>query len=251
MKPDFRARLIAGETLAGTLLTLPSPDLAEIAAQAGFDWLFIDGEHGAIGAREFVSLMRAAGDVPCLVRIPPGADGAAAHALDAGAAGIIVPQVHTRADAARAVQVAHYPPAGIRGVGPGRASGYGATAAQYLVDAATCTAVVVQAESRAALENIDAIARVPGVDAVLVGPHDLAASLGHLGAPDHPEVQAAIRTIVDTARAAGTMAGVFGVSAALVRPWADAGATLLVAGVDALLYGQAARALRMELAAPE
>ena len=243
----FRSRLLRGERLYGTLLSLPSPDVAEVLAGAGFDWLFVDGEHGALGPRDVLGILRAAPAVPCLVRTPPGLDAAVAHALDAGAAGIIVPQVHSAEQAARAAALARYPSAGTRGVGGGRAAGYGRDGAAYLAGANDAITVVVQAESAAAVENIAAIARTPGVDAVLVGPHDLAASLGHLGQPGHDAVQQAIGRIVDACRAAGRVVGLFGASAEAVRPWLERGVSLVVAGVDSALLGAAARQLRESL----
>jgi 2-dehydro-3-deoxyglucarate aldolase len=244
---DFRARLLRGDTLYGTLLAIPSPDVAEIVAAAGFDWLFVDGEHGSFDAASLVAVLRAAGDTPCLVRVPPGDEPAVASALDAGAAGVIAPQVHTAAAAARLAVLAHFPPAGVRGVGVTRASGYGGRLGEYLAGAGGRTAVVVQAESAEAVDNIEAIARVPGVDAVFVGPNDLAASLGHPGQLDHPAVTAAIGRVLDACRAAGRRAGIFGMRPDAVRPWMERGATLVTVGADAVLLGQAARALRAEL----
>lgn len=244
---SFRARLLGGETLVGTLLAIPSPEVTEIVARAGFDWLFVDGEHGPFGARELLATLRAAGTTPCLVRTPVGDDAAIGRALDAGAAGVIVPQVHDAEQAARVAALAHYPPAGARGVGVTRSGGYGGRGAAELAAANDATVVVVQAESARAVEQVDAIVRAPGVDAVLVGPNDLAASLGHPGRMDHPEVQRAIARVIDACRAAGRAAGIFGASAAAVRPWVERGARLVVAGVDALLLGEGARALRASL----
>lgn len=244
---DFRARLLRGDTLYGTLLALPSPDVAEVVAGAGFDWLFVDGEHGAFDAASLVAVLRAAAGTPCLVRVPPGDEPAVARALDAGAAGVIAPQVHTAAAAARLAALAHFPPAGVRGVGVTRASGYGGRLGEYLAGAGEGTTVVVQAESAEAVENIEGIARVPGVDAVFVGPNDLAASLGHAGQLDHPAVTAAIGRVLDACRDAGRRTGIFGMTAAAVRPWVTRGATLVTVGADAVLLGQAARALRESL----
>jgi 2-keto-3-deoxy-L-rhamnonate aldolase RhmA len=241
MHSDLRARLLRGDMLLGTLLSLPSPEIAELLGEVGFDWLFVDGEHGPFDAAELVAMLRAAGSTPCLVRTPPQNDAAIARALDAGAAGIIVPQVHSASHAAHVAAVAHYPPAGTRGVGVTRASGYGQRIREYVASANDTIVVVVQAESAQAVEDIEAIARAPGVDAVLIGPNDLAASLGHPGRTDHPEVRAAIERVIDVCRAAARPVGIFGLNAESVRPWMERGATLVVAGVDAVLLGGAAR----------
>ncbi len=249
--PPLRARLMRGETLFGTLLSLPSPDVADLMARIGFDWLFVDGEHGAFDARSLMDVVRAAGRTPCLVRTPVGEDAAIARALDMGAAGVIVPQVHDAAQAARVAALAHHPPEGTRGVGVTRSNGFGhgPSSRGPLAAANDAVTVVVQAESTAALANIGAIARVEGVDAVLVGPNDLAASMGFAGQSGHPQVQEAIGRIVSSCQDAGRAVGIFGASAAAVEPWMARGVTLIVAGVDALLLGAAARALHDSLVA--
>jgi 2-dehydro-3-deoxyglucarate aldolase/4-hydroxy-2-oxoheptanedioate aldolase len=246
---ELRRRLLAGEPLYGTVLSLPSPAVAEVLAGTGFDWLFVDGEHGPFDADELLAVLRAVGDTPCLVRVPSRDDAAIARALDAGAAGIIVPQVHDAAQAAHVAALARFPPAGTRGVGLARANGYGRLVREYLATANDAITVVVQAESAEAVENIESIARVPGVDAVLVGPNDLAASLGHLGDLDHPAVHGAIARIFDACGAAGRPMGIFGIDAEAVRPWVERGARLVVASADAVLLGAAARALQIALSA--
>ena len=243
MSHDLRARLVRGDLLFGTMLSLPSADVAELLGDVGFDWLFVDGEHGSFDGYELLAVLRAAGRTPCLVRTPPRHDAAIARALDAGAAGVIVPQVHTADQAAQVAALAHFPPMGTRGVGVTRANGYGRRAKEALASANDTTTLVVQAESAQAVEEIEAIARVPGVDAILVGPNDLAASLGHPGRADHPSVQAAITRIVDACRSAARPVGIFGLNADAVRPWVERGVTLVVAGVDVVMLGDAARGL--------
>lgn len=243
MTDPFRARLHRRELLVGTLLSLPSPAMAEVMAGAGFDWLFIDTEHGPFGATELVDVIRAAGATPCLVRTPVRDDAAIARALDAGAAGVIVPQVHSAEQAAHVAALTHYPPRGSRGLGVTRANAYGARSREYLATADDTVAVVVQAESADAVRDIDAIARVPGIDAVLVGPNDLAASLGHPGDTGHAEVRDAIARVAASCLGAGRAVGIFGLTADAVRPWMERGASLVVAGVDAILLGRAGREL--------
>jgi 2-keto-3-deoxy-L-rhamnonate aldolase RhmA len=248
MSREFRTRLKRGETLLGTMVTLASAASAEVLASAGFDWLFIDGEHGPLETRELNEILQAVSHkTACIVRVPEAAEVPIKRALDLGAHGIIVPQVNTAEQAADVVRWSRYAPQGARGVGLARAHGYGQSFREYLNRANDEIAVIVQAEHARAVDNIEAIARVPGVDAVLLGPYDLSASLGLMGQIDHPNVVAAIRRVTDACRAAGMPLGYFGVTAAAVLPYAAQGYTLLVAGVDTLYLGNGAKALLKEL----
>jgi 2-keto-3-deoxy-L-rhamnonate aldolase RhmA len=248
MTHGFRARLKRGEPLYGTMVTLASAASAEVLAAAGFDWLFIDGEHGPLETRELAEILQAVSHrTACIVRVPEAAEVPIKRALDLGAHGIIVPQVNTREQAERVVRFARYAPDGARGVGLARAHGYGARFREYLRDANDAIAVIVQAEHATAVDNIEEIVRVPGVDAVLLGPYDLSASLGKMGQVDDTQVVAAIRRVTDVCRAARMPLGYFGVTAAAVRPYLEQGYTLIVAGVDTLYLGQGAKALLDEL----
>jgi 2-dehydro-3-deoxyglucarate aldolase len=248
MQQDFRTRLRRGDTLLGTMVTLASPAAAEVLAGIGFDWFFIDGEHGALETRELLAILQAVSHrVACIVRVPAADEVAIKKVLDLGAHGIIVPQVNTAEQAANVVRCARYAPEGARGVGLARAHGYGQRFKEYLESANREIAVIVQAEHATAVENIESIVRVPGVDAVLLGPYDLSASLGRIGKVDDPAVVAAIRRVTDACQAADMPLGYFGVTAAAVKPYAAQGYTLIVAGVDTTLLGGAARALLAEL----
>lgn len=238
MTTPFRARLRAGERLYGTLLTLGSVEAAEILGGLGFDWLFLDAEHGALEPRDVLLLLQAIGGrTPSLVRIPSLDEAWVKRVLDAGAEGIIVPQVETVAQAERAVRYAHFPPVGTRGLGTARANGYGLGLADFLATSEERVTVVIQAETRAAVEHIEELVRVPGLDAVFVGPYDLSASLGFPGAVDHPVVREAIGRVEGACRGVGLAAGVFSLSPEGIP---NAGFTLLAAGVDAVLLGRAA-----------
>jgi 2-dehydro-3-deoxyglucarate aldolase len=248
MGNDFRARLKRGETLLGTMVTLPTAATAEILASLGFDWLFIDGEHGAIETRELATILQAVSHrTACIVRVPEAAETPITRVLDLGAHGIIVPQVNTPQQAANVVRWARYAPEGSRGVGLARAHGYGVTMREYLATANRDIAVIVQAEHIQAVEHIDAIVRVPGVDAVQLGPYDLSASLGKIGQIDDPDVVAALDRVIAACRAVGMPLGCFGVTAAAVQPFAARGCTMIVAGVDTLYLAKGAQALLEEL----
>jgi 2-dehydro-3-deoxyglucarate aldolase len=248
MANNFRRRLIDGEKLIGTMVTLPTPCTAEILADVGFDWFFVDGEHGPLDSAEILGILQAVGDrIPCIVRVPAADEGLIKRVLDLGAAGIIVPQVNTAQQAADVVRFSRYAPEGSRGVGLGRAQGYGMRFAEYLESANDQVAVIVQAEHATAVENIEEIVKVPGVDAIQLGPYDLSASLGKMGQINDPVVTAAIDRITDACDAAGMVRGNFGVDAATVRTYIDQGYTLITVGVDTLYLGNAAKNALAEL----
>ncbi len=211
----FRTRLRAGERLLGTLVQIPRPEVALALARQGFDWLFLDGEHGGFGPAETSRALAAlAGSVPCLLRVPSQDPAVLADAVCCGPAGLIVPHVDSAAQAEAAVSA-------VRGRG----------------------LVVVQAESGAAVADIQAIARVPGLDAVFVGPYDLSASLGIPEQFDHPAFLAAVAAIAGACREANTPLGIFRMTAAEVRAHEAEGFTLLAAGLDSTLLEAGARAL--------
>ncbi|MGO9920785.1 MAG: HpcH/HpaI aldolase family protein [Isosphaeraceae bacterium] len=248
MTGTFRKRLRAGETLLGSMVTLPSAAIAEIVADAGFDWLFIDGEHGPLETGDILAILQAVGNrVACMVRVPGSEEAPIKKILDQGAEGIIVPQVNTVEQAASVVRYARYAPSGSRGVGLGRAHGYGIRFKEYLETANERVAVIVQAEHARAVENIESIVKVEGIDAIFLGPYDLAASMGKMGQIDDPIVTDAIAHVTKTCQAAGLPLGYFGFSAASLRPFMERGYTLIAAGADTLFLAGAARRLLEEL----
>jgi 4-hydroxy-2-oxoheptanedioate aldolase len=236
-----------GDLLIGTLISLNSPEIAEILSHSGYDWLFIDAEHGAFNPQQTQPMLQAAGDTPCVIRVPAGDDVWIKKALDIGAAGIIVPQVHTAEQAEQIINQCKYSPAGNRGVGIGRAHTYGLSFENTIRNANDETAIILQAESRAAIDNIEEIVKVPDLDAVLVGPYDLSASLGRIGEVNHPEVQEAINRVADVCKAAGIKLGYFGVNASAVKPAIDNGFTLIAVGVDTLFVIKSATETLEEL----
>lgn len=241
MQYSFRQRVRRGERLLGTIVSLDSPEVVEILCSAGFDWLFLEAEHAPQSARSLQRLIMAARDVPCVVRLPNQEEIWVKRALDAGAAGILVPQVNTAEQARAIVRYAKYPPQGCRGIGIARANGYGYEVADHIAQANDATAVVVQAEHIDAVRNIRDIAAVAGLDAVLVGPYDLSASLYKTGEVHDPEVSAAIDSVAAAAAAQRLSLGIFGVSPAAVQARIDQGFTLIACGMDTLFLGQHAR----------
>jgi 2-keto-3-deoxy-L-rhamnonate aldolase RhmA len=237
----FLERLKRGDRLVGTLLTLDAPEVAEILSRAGYDWLFLDLEHSAMGPSEAQRILQAVGGrVPALVRVESRDEVGIRKALDIGAAGIVVPQIHSRSEAEAAVVLAKYPPAGIRGVGLGRAANFGNNFEDYLSRANRETVVVAQIEHVDAVGDIAAIAAVKGIDALFVGPYDLSASMGIPGQVAAPEVTAAIAKVLAAAQSNHVAAGIFAASAEAAKRCMIQGFSLIAMGTDGLLLGQAA-----------
>ena len=235
--------LRAGKRLVGTIVGLPSPEIAEIMAGAGFDWLFIDAEHGPIDPLTAQRMLQAAGRCPCIVRVPAADEAWLKKVLDIGAAGVLVPQVRTASEVERVVERCRYAPQGVRGIGAARAHAYGARYAEYAATANETVAVIVQAENREAIDNIEAIASVPGVDAVFVGPYDLSASFGKLAAVDDAEVVGAIRRVRDVCRQRSVALGAFAATPDAARPLIADGFNLIAVGADTSALVSASRAV--------
>ena len=241
MSASFRERLRRGDRLVGTLLGLAASELAEIAVDAGFDWLFIDMEHGALETRDVLRIVQAVREpCACLVRVPETSEMWIKKALDTGAAGIIVPHVNGPDDAARAVLWSKYPPQGARSVGFSRANRYG-TRFQENVDTANSeTVVVAQVEHIDGVRTIEAILAVPGVDAVFIGPYDLSASLGKPGRIQDPDVREAIGTVAAACAARRVPAGIFAAGLDASAKALEEGYTLVCSGIDIGLYARSA-----------
>jgi 2-dehydro-3-deoxyglucarate aldolase/4-hydroxy-2-oxoheptanedioate aldolase len=244
MKSDFRKRLLSGDVLVGTLITIPSAEVAEIMAGVGFDWLFIDTEHSPFNAHGAQTFLQAAGqNCPCVIRVPASDEVWIKKALDIGANGIIAPLVNSAADAEAIVRMCKYPPDGTRGVGISRAHQYGLAFNQYMERANDEIAVILQAETAQAVKNISEIVKVPGIDAIFIGPYDLSASLGKMGQLTDPEVKQAIQTIAEACQKAGVRLGIFAATAEAVEPFIQQNFTLLAIGTDGLLMAQNAKDL--------
>ena len=229
--------------MVGTLITLPVPEIAEVMREVGYDWLFIDTEHGAFNALSAQGILQAVDHrCPCLIRIPANDEVWIKKALDIGAAGIIAPAVKSGDEAERIVQMCKYPPRGTRGVGIGRAHGYGLNFQDYVTNANDNTAVIIQAENTEAVQNIADIVKVPGVDAILVGPYDLSASMGKMGQVQDAEVQTAIAAVTKTCRETGLPLGIFADSAKSAAPYIKKSFSLIAISTDCLHMARSAQA---------
>ncbi|MBI4673935.1 MAG: 2,4-dihydroxyhept-2-ene-1,7-dioic acid aldolase [Chloroflexi bacterium] len=245
---NFRARLLRRERLVGTLLTIPAPALAEMCADAGFDWLFVDMEHGAFDLDAVERVAQAVGErCACVVRVPANDRVWIGKVLDLGVSGIIVPLVNSAPEAAHAVRAAKYPPQGGRGVGLGRAARYGAHLNEYLAGANDETAVIVQIEHVDAVRNLESIVETPDVDALMIGPFDLSGSFGKPGRIGDADVQAAIAHVRDTALRREIPVSIFCPTVEQAQQAQSEGYTLILVGADNLLFGHALRALLNDL----
>lgn len=188
----FKQRLLGRQRQIGGWLTTGSPTVTEIFAGIGFDWLLLDMEHSPNDFLLIIDHLRAAGpSAPIVVRVPWNEPVMVKRLLDAGVTSLMFPYVQTVDEAKAAVAATRYPPHGFRGVaGTTRATAYGRR--EGLAQAADQIAVVVQIETPEAIAAIGDIALVDGVDGVFIGPNDLAANMGHLGNPSHPEVRDAM-----------------------------------------------------------
>jgi 2-keto-3-deoxy-L-rhamnonate aldolase RhmA len=222
--------------LAGTLLSISAPQVAEIISDSGFDWVLIDMEHSAISLESVQNALQIMGDkILKIVRVPGNDEIWIKRVLDTGCDGILVPMVNSAAEALRVVQSSKYPLEGRRSVGLSRAHKYGAGFIDYVENANSDLVIMIQIEHKEGVKNIDEILKVKGIDSVFIGPYDLSASMGLTGRLSHPEVKAAINLIKDKCRNAGLPYGIFGMSAEPMLSDIDDGCTFLLCGVDSAI----------------
>ncbi len=231
----FKQRLRSGQAQIGLWLGLANPYCAELAANAGFDWLLIDGEHAPNDLRSLLGQLQAVAPYASQPVIRPviGDTALIKQVLDIGVQTLLVPMVESAEQARELVRATRYPPFGVRGVGSAlaRASRWN-TVPGYLDQADEQMCLLVQIENREGLANLDAIAAVEGVDGVFIGPADLSAAMGHRGNPGHPEVQAAIEDAIARIQRAGKAAGILSADEKLARRYLELGAAFVAVGVD-------------------
>lgn len=242
---SLKQKLSQHEITIGSWISLAHPGLAEIMANAGFDWLVIDLEHSVITIREAEELIRIiqlSGVAP-LVRLSANDPIQIKRIMDAGAEGIIIPMVNCAEEARQAVKAVYYPPYGNRGVGLARAQGYGTSFEEYRNRLADSAVVIVQVEHITAAQNLESILSVEGVDGFIVGPYDLSGSLGVPGNFEDPkmiETMEAIQSISAKINASGGF-HVVSPDPALVKEKIEQGYTFLAYGVDFLFLGEMCR----------
>ncbi len=243
----LKSRIAAGESLLGTFVKTPHPHIVEVLASSGLDCVVLDAEHAPFDRRDIDACVMAAqlGGLPVLVRTPNSAPEQILNALDCGADGVLVPHVRS-ADEARAVALSARYASGGRGyAGSSRAAGYGTKSMPgHKAASAAKTVVIAQIEDAEALDEIDAIAAMDGIDALFVGRIDLTVSLG-CDSPDDPQVITAVERIVAACAAAGRPVGMFVARSADVAMWRNKGATLFLLGSDHGFVRDGATALRV------
>jgi 2-keto-3-deoxy-L-rhamnonate aldolase RhmA len=246
MKNKLRRALLEREVTLGSWIQIGHAACAEVLARAGFDWVCVDLEHGAIDLERAADIFRGLGAFDCvpIARLPLNDPIWIHRTLDAGARGLIIPMVKTAAEAEAAVREAKFPPRGVRGFGYSRANLYGADFETYIASANEEIAMVMQIEHKDAIANLEAILRVEGVDGVFIGPLDLSGSMGITGQLDHPQMLSALEKYRAACRAHKKSAGLH-----IIRPGPenvrralDEGYTMLALGLDNVFMEQSARA---------
>jgi 2-dehydro-3-deoxyglucarate aldolase/4-hydroxy-2-oxoheptanedioate aldolase len=242
MITSLKDALRESKPLIGTLLTTASPEVAEVMALAGFDWLFIDLEHGSLSILDAQRAIQAIAE-RCftVVRVADGTAENIKRVLDTGCDGIIAPHVNSAAEAGRIVALAKYPPVGERSVGLGRAQGYGLKFAEYIASANDRVAVVVQIEHIDAVANVGEILAVQGIDAVFVGPYDLSGSMGVLGQVSDARVLEAIDKVRAGCAASKVPLGIFFGAVEPALGAIQQGARLVAVGTDLMHMASSAR----------
>jgi len=251
---QFKRALATGRMIHGTWLMSAAPSTAEALGSAGLDFLVVDMEHVPVDTPQLVDLLRAVAGTPAsaVTRVPWNDLVMVKRALDAGAQTIMFPFVQNAEEARRAVAATRYPPDGNRGVAAmHRASRYGAVP-NYLKNAADEVCVIVQIETLSALAELAAIAAVPGVDSIFIGPGDLSASMGHLGDIGNAAVQEKLREGAQQCKALRMPCGIVGPNPDMVGRFVDYGYTWVAVGSDlSFMVGRAQEWLgRLKGAAP-
>lgn len=237
---------MAREQLLGMWVASASPVMAEICAGSGLDFLLLDAEHAPNDIPSLQAQLQAVAPYPItpVLRPPMGDVVLVKQYLDIGATALLIPMVSTAEQAARLVQATRYPPDGMRGVGSSFARvGRWGRATDYLQTANEGITLLVQVESADALDQIEAIAAVDGIDGIFVGPADLAASMGHLGQTNHPDVVARVEDAIGRIVAAGKPAGVNAFVEDVARDYLDAGASFVLVGADVSILVRESSAL--------
>jgi 4-hydroxy-2-oxoheptanedioate aldolase len=244
-KNEFKRALQAGQAQIGLWSSLSSSYTVEVIAGAGFDWILLDTEHSPADLENLLTQLQAAAPYPThsVVRVPWNDMVTMKRVLDIGAQTLLVPYVSSAAEARNAVSYTRYPPAGVRGVaGTTRATRFGRIK-DYAQRGHEELCVLVQVETQQALDNIDAICAVEGVDGVFIGPADLHASLGYTGEVANPKVKPLIDEAIRRIRKVGKAPGILTPNEADARHWLECGALFVAVGADVGILARGAEGL--------
>jgi 2-dehydro-3-deoxyglucarate aldolase len=243
MKNKFRKALLERKLTLGAWMQIGHPAVAEIFARAGFDWVCVDLEHGAIDIESMTNIFRTVDAFDCVpvARLPLNDPIWIHRSLDAGARALIIPMVKNAAEAEAAIREAKYPPRGVRGFGYSRANMHGMDFEEYIASANDEIAMIMQIEHKDAIENLEEIVNVPGVDSLFIGPLDLSGSMGITGQLKHPDMVAALEKYKSVANAKSLSYGTH-----IVRPDSEnisdavsQGYTMIALGLDNVFLDQA------------
>jgi 4-hydroxy-2-oxoheptanedioate aldolase len=234
MHAEFAGKLKSRQPMIGVWMQIPHPMVAETLAQSGADFVLLDGEHAPVPPDALISLLPAIErhGMPVLYRVRASTTELIKSALDAGVSGVMVPMVNSGADARKAIDAAKYPPLGRRGVGPWRASNYYLDDAPYMERSNADVPLVLQIETREAVEAVEEIAALPGVAALFVGPYDLCMSMGLRPGRFHPELEPVYRRINAAARRHGVATAIDVGAPDLIKPYRELGFSLMSHGLD-------------------
>lgn len=247
MNNKFRKALLERKLTLGAWIQIGHPAIAEIFAKAGFDWICVDLEHGAIGIETMTNIFRTIDAFDCVpvARLPLNDPAWIHRSLDAGAKGLIIPMVKTAAEAENAIKEAKYPPRGVRGFGYSRANMHGMDFEEYIKTANDEIAMIMQIEHKDAIANLEEIVKVDGVDGLFVGPLDLSGSMGITGQMGNPDMTSALEKYKQAAADANMSFGMH-----IVRPNQDniketieQGYTMIALGLDNVFIDESSKAV--------
>jgi 2-keto-3-deoxy-L-rhamnonate aldolase RhmA len=242
----MKIKLAAGKVCIGATITMNSPVVAEIMSHIGLDWLWFEMEHSALSDGNILDMIQAANgsETNIMVRVPWNDKTMIKRALDNGPDGIIVPLVNTKEEAEAAVRAMKYPPVGERGAGLSRAQCYGMHMGEYLETANDEVMTIIMIEHVKAVENIESIIMVKGVDTVMIGALDLSGSMGLLGQTSDPKVEAAVRKVLNACKKINMPCGIITVAPEQANERIKQGFLNLIIGIDVLyLHGAATQAI--------
>lgn len=249
----FKQELLAGRTQIGLWLAMASAYSAEMASHAGFEWLAIDGEHAPNDVQSILGQLQAIqpSASSAVVRLPMGESWLIKQMLDIGAQTLLIPMVESADEARRLVAATRYAPAGTRGIGAAlaRASRFNGIG-DYIATAGDQICLLVQVETRAGIDAIEALTDVENLDGIFVGPSDLAADMGYPGQPTHPDVVSTVIEAIRRIRQGGKAPGILSSDPAFLSAALDAGAQFVAVGTDVGLFTGALRELRGRYPAP-
>ena len=243
---SFKRDLLAGKRLIGLWSSLASPIAMEVLGLAGYDWLLMDAEHSPNDPLTFVPQLMALKDSASAPVARPSSNDMVElkRLLDIGFYNFLIPFVETPEQARYAVAATRYPPQGVRGVSVSQRSNRYGTVPDYMKGINNEICVLVQIESRLGMSHVRDIAKVEGVDGIFIGPSDLAAAMGHLGNPKHPEVQEAIKHLFAEAKACGKASGILAPVEEDARRYIDWGVGFIAVGSDLGVFKNSTQALR-------